>query len=134
DLLDVHFDGDNLVAIYTPSCVDGVCSCTPDCSSRQCGPDAHCGMECGPCRYGTCERDSGVCQCTPTVTSCAGHCGNVSDGCGHTLYCPPCVCTPSCTGKACGASDGCRGTCYGYCKKNFSCNDDDGVKHCVYAG
>jgi hypothetical protein len=113
---------------------NGVCSCTPDCSSRQCGPDAHCGAECGPCKYGTCDNDTFSCQCTPSVTSCAGHCGNVSDGCGRTLLCPPCTCTPSCVGKACGASDGCRGTCYGFCKKNFSCENDDGVKHCVYAG
>lgn len=133
DLRDVHFDGDSLVAIYTPSCVDGVCSCTPDCSNRQCGPDPHCNMECGPCRYGTCDPDAGVCQCTPTVTSCDGHCGTLSDGCGRTLYCPPCVCTPSCAGKACGASDGCRGSCFGYCRPKFSCQDDGGVKHCVYA-
>lgn len=134
DLRDIHFDGDNLVVQYTPLCVDGVCSCTPDCSSRSCGPDPHCGTECGPCKYGTCDANAGVCQCTPTVTSCAGLCGNVSDGCGHTLYCPPCSCTPSCAGKKCGASDGCRGTCYGYCKAKFSCEDDGGVKHCVYAG
>lgn len=134
ELRDVHFDGDSLVVNYTARCVDGVCSCTPDCSARQCGPDPHCGTECGPCKYGTCDINAGTCQCTPTVTSCAGHCGNVSDGCGHTLYCPPCQCTPSCAGKACGASDGCRGTCYGYCRAHFSCENDDGVKHCVYSG
>jgi hypothetical protein len=132
DLLDVHFDGDSIVVTYTPACVDGVCSCTPDCSGRECGPDPHCGVECGPCRFGTCDTASATCQCTPTAT-CDGHCGNISDGCGHTLYCTPCQCTPNCAGKRCGASDGCRGTCYGYCAKvGYYCTDDgDGFKYCA---
>jgi hypothetical protein len=107
----------------------GTCQCAPQCAGKSCGPDS-CGGSCGPgCTppY-TCD-PNGQCVCTPRT--CAGTCGTISDGCGGTLHCPPCGCTPQCTGKRCGAGDGCGGFCLGYCRTGFVCQDDGSGPYCA---
>jgi hypothetical protein len=112
------------------------CECVPTtCSAAgaQCGTISNgCTgtLDCGGCAAGY-ACDANQCECVPT--GCNGRCGIVSNGCGGTISCGSCNCTPSCSGKKCGASDGCGGTCYGYCtNKGTTCQDDDGVKHCVF--
>lgn len=111
------------------SCVDGTCTCVPDCSGAACGDDNGCGGRCnGSCPAGYECRD-GECRCVP---SCAGVACGGSDGCGGTCMtgsCPPghecrsgiCECTPSCSGAECGDSDGCGGRCDGWCPTNEDC-------------
>jgi hypothetical protein len=68
------------------------CSCTPQCSGKQCGSDG-CGGSCGTCASGQTCNASG--QCTGG-------------------------CTPQCSGKQCG-SDGCGGSC-GTCGSGQTCS------------
>jgi len=52
-----------------PECA-GLCqACTPHCDGRQCGPDPHCGTDCGSCGDGTFCDVAGKCvaQSTPPV-------------------------------------------------------------------
>ncbi len=89
------------------------CSCTPNCTTAECGDDG-CGGSCGSCTAPeTCQ--SGQCICTPTCgaavcgdNGCGGSCGS----CAANELCTggQCVCQPDCTGTECG-DDGCGGTC-----------------------
>ncbi len=71
---------------------EALCTCTPDCEGKSCGPDG-CGGTCGKCVGDKpyCGADQ---QCTAT-------------------------CTPKCGGAKCG-DDGCGGTC-GTCDDGFAC-------------
>jgi hypothetical protein len=205
DYLDLTIDSTGITVVYTPLCVGGICSCTPDCSNKSCGTDLHCNSAvCGSCFAGQfCNDGAGACQCAPQCdgkscgpdgcggtcgncdpgltclpggtcctpqcsgkscgpdgcggtcnpgcgpgdtcnasgqcvcvprTSCGVACGVISDGCGGTLSCKPCTCSPSCTGKRCGAGDGCGGQCMGYCTKaGYACTDDGNGPYCARA-
>ena len=63
-------------------CLDGVCSCIPQCDGHQCGSDS-CGSTCGQCNtndmcvYGLCKSQcgNGECDQLETCASCAFDCG-----------------------------------------------------------
>jgi len=92
------------------SCSDGQCVCTPNCAGKTCGDDG-CGGSCGSCDSNQVCNGGSCCQ----PQTCAGRCGYVSNGCGGTIYCGSCTCTPSCANKKCGAWDGCGDYCPGTC-------------------
>lgn len=105
--------------------VPSSCSCVPQCTGRQCGPDG-CGGSCGTCPMGQTCSASSRCGCVP---QCAGkQCGD--DGCGGSCgQCAAgrtcsaagvCQCAPSCTGRTCG-DDGCGGSC-GTCGNGQFCS------------
>lgn len=95
--------------------------CTPDCGTRQCGPDG-CGGSCGDCPPPTsCDMVLGGCTCT---ADCAGReCG--SDGCwGSCGECPPtqqCSEEGKCGLSTCGhltTAGCCSGTLLKYCSQD----------------
>ncbi len=110
-------------------------SCTPSCSSKQCGSDG-CGGSCGSCASGQSCDAGGQCvsstpSCTPACSGkqcgsdgCGGSCGSCASGqscdAGGQCVSPTPGCTPSCSGKQCG-SDGCGGSC-GSCASGQSCS------------
>jgi hypothetical protein len=127
DWIDVHVDSDGIHVEYTPSCVDGICSCTADCGAKTCGTDQHCGNEvCGTCGAGLqCDDGAGTCVCAPQCDGktcgpdgCGGTCGDC--GAGAECLASGTCCTPKCDGKTCG-DDGCGGTC-GTCNAPDVCN------------
>ncbi|HKO47649.1 MAG TPA: FG-GAP-like repeat-containing protein, partial [Polyangiaceae bacterium] len=67
-----------------PECGDLCPSCTPHCDGRQCGPDPHCGQDCGSCGDGTFCGVAGNCVTAtppPEIT--------VPDGDGGSKVLPP---------------------------------------------
>src|SRR5690606_28365577 len=75
---------DIVVGVSDGSWTSDACSCTPDCTGKQCGDDG-CNGSCGVCNDAVekfCEADQ---RCTD-------------------------ACTPRCDGRTCG-DDGCGGTC-----------------------
>ncbi len=106
---------------------DQNCSCTVDCSGRDCGDDG-CGGSCGTCTTGEVCTTAGQCiVCTPDCAGrecgdngCEGICGTCDTGetCNTAGQCVSC--TPDCTGKDCG-DDGCGGSC-GDCTGSDQCS------------
>lgn len=111
-----------------PTCVDGECTCIPECDNRNCGPDA-CGGICGVCApLEQCV--AGQCLCAPQCkfhpikTACGSDsCGSVCGSCsgpGGTCLDGLC-CSPDCAGKQCGGNS-CGGIC-GTCPADFPCTN-----------
>ncbi|MDP6945933.1 MAG: hypothetical protein QF464_17415, partial [Myxococcota bacterium] len=81
-----------------------MCSCTPDCTDKLCGPDG-CGGNCGTCPVGVrCQTDD-TCGCTPDCDGkncgsdgCDGSCGDCAFGtiCSEVGTCE--MATPNCSG------------------------------------
>ena len=100
-------------------CVDGKCTCKPDCWGKACGPDG-CGGSCGTCLLGCPSPsfcDAGICvaACAP---NCAGKsCGN--DGCG-------CECGECGAGFACTVGGTCKASVCGNGVVDFNEECDDG--------
>jgi hypothetical protein len=87
----------------------------------------NCGGSCTGIGY-KCD-GAGTCACTST--GCGTSCGNITDNCGHTLYCGACYCT----------STGCQGRCGNVldnCGHQISCgpceDDTDGGDEYGYGG
>jgi hypothetical protein len=121
----------------------GDCESNPNCEQYCCDASAVCEWYCtadsqcasgGTCRNGDC--------CYPDPLGCTARCGDVDDGCGHTLHCGDCAapfgpcntatgtcCVPQCNcgwreGDACGQlPNGCGGTC--------DCSDCGNTLTCV---
>jgi hypothetical protein len=129
DWVSATFDANGLTVRYTPSCANGVCSCTPDCGAKKCGNDLHCGTAlCGTCGAGLqCDEGAGACVCAPQCNGktcgpdgCGGVCGTCKSGTTCLQNAGTC-CTPQCSGKTCG-HDGCGGTC-GNCDTSTAPNN-----------
>lgn len=117
--------------------------CTPQCDSRECGPDPTCGKSCGTCGTGTVCQD-GSCVATspkcPGAKDCAGiECGNdpvcgLSCGtCSQGEDCqdgscvtsgPNCPIDKDCTGRTCGVDPVCGVSC-GTCGTFETCGEGD---------
>jgi len=102
-------------------CLDGVCTCVPDCDEEnQCGSDA-CEGTCGECDVGfECVEDK--CVCDPNCDDrecggdgCEGSCGEceANELCNEEAKCE---CVPNCEKKECG-TDGCG--------ENHNCGECD---------
>jgi hypothetical protein len=63
-------------------CTNSMCSCTPDCTGRECGDDG-CGGSCGSCDMSVCDSVDGTCKacipnghvfCSKSSDCCSGFC------------------------------------------------------------
>jgi hypothetical protein len=71
-------------------------ACTPECGTRECGPDPVCGVECGDGCSGTDECTfTGTCvpegSCTDTCEDPYGYNCGTWEICSEPTYCGPCV-------------------------------------------
>jgi len=110
------------------SCKD----CTPDCGTRECGPDPVCGTSCGDCDAGEDCNQEGQCvpECVPQCGTrvcgpdpvCQESCGDCDPGetCNAAGQCVA-ECTPDCGVRECGPDPVCGISC-GDCDPGESCN------------
>ncbi len=105
-LLECSSDGESwfLVRECAEGCENGACICTPDCHSRECGPDG-CGGSCGSCADGQ-VCNNGVCtgSCDAGYTECDGICVDLQSDPEHCGRCH----NPCSSGQSC-----LEGTCFG---------------------
>jgi hypothetical protein len=119
--------GHTLTCVTCPAGVacgpDGRCSCTPDCSAKQCGGADGCGGHCmtgGMCPGMGLACIGGVCQCPPGTITCT------SSSCADVLHDP--LNCGSC-GHACPNGNACAN---GVCLCNQPLDNSDG--HCCPPG
>ncbi len=115
------------------------CTCTPDCSATECGPDPLCGVSCGTCKTDeTCRAGSCVAACKQDCTGrvcgpdpvCNESCGDCDNGFAcNDGECVP-VCIPDCTGRECGPDPICNQSC-GDCDSGAICEKGACVTHCA---
>jgi len=113
-------------------CLNGQCSCTPNCEAEQeCGDDG-CGGQCGSCPTGS-RCNNGVCKCSSSCqaegkTCGMDRCGNLCGNCesGKVCISGQCKCVPNCTNRVCG-SDGCSDNGCGTCPSGMLCQNGECV-------
>ena len=131
-------------------CVEGACTCHPQCGGKECGAD-NCDGNCGECEANE-VCNTGVCECVPEGAQCGAVCCEPGETCHQDSCCAPdcggkecgfdgcggscgdcpgpqnacvnfkCICQPDCDGKECGP-DGCEASC-GECDDGNSCTVD----------